>query len=134
MKIVLSFAELHAPLFLAGKNFGMKLDGHKHHGIVLTYDREFKELWVTWKDTSGKSHDAIIPLSNVASMTPFREAPETAKEKLAKATTAPKADQPFGYDPAKYKTTAQVSTPQSHVHAGPGHGDTGQDRAKKVVL
>lgn len=119
MKIDLDFAELHAPLFLAGTNLQMKLDPSKRRGLTLVYDRGEKELLVTW---AGRQ--AIVPLSNVASMTPSDEVTikMVTPEQLIKAS-------------AKAKPAAQVSTPQSHVHAGPGHGSTGQEPPKgKVVL
>ncbi len=64
MKIDLKFAELHNALFLAGKNFGLKLDPTKLTGLKLEYDRAEKELLVYWADEVG-----IIPSSNVACMT-----------------------------------------------------------------
>lgn len=124
MKIDLKFAELHAPLFLAGKNFGLKLEpgSHKHTGMVLVYDRAEKELLVTWM-----GEEAIVPVSNVATMT-VKERTAIRSEPLADM-----ARQPHSAN-ALSKATAQVHTPQSHVHAGPGHGDTGQEKRGKVVL
>lgn len=127
MKIELSFAELHAPLFLAGKNFGMKLDHKKHAGIKLLYNDDSKFLEVGWTNSAG-DHDAWVPLSNVASMTPDKRQPQVSAKPSA-IEQAAKA----GQMAAKAIISAQVSTPQSHVHAGPGHGDTGQEK-KKVVL
>lgn len=114
MKLELKFAELHSPLFLSGTNLQMKLDPSKRHGMSLTYDRTEKELLVEYKGEL-----AIIPTTNVVSMTPKGKEPEKKQE-----TKAP--------DPELARSTAQVSSPQSHVHAGPGHGQTGQTR--KVVL
>jgi hypothetical protein len=62
--IYLEFAELHTPLFLNGKNFGMKLIPGKTSGLTLAYNRAEKELLVSWMDKT-----AIIPSSNVVSMT-----------------------------------------------------------------
>lgn len=114
MKLDLEFAELHNPLFLAGTNLQMKLDPTKRSGLTLVYDRAEKELLVTY---NGKV--AIVPASNVSSMTPH--GPRTAG--VTKVAGLP----------AGLKATAQVSTPQSHVHAGPGHGTTGQDKGKVVL-
>lgn len=65
MLIQLDFAELHNPLFLNGTNLQMKLDPKNKQGLSLTYDRTEKELIVTY---NGKI--AIVPASNVSSMTP----------------------------------------------------------------
>lgn len=125
MKIPLAFAELHAPLFLAGKNFGMKLDDKKHKGIKLEFDKDEGLLIIGWSNQDGL-HEGWVPLANVASMTPAGAPKKTATEKLVAATTpAP--------DMARGKLSAQVETPQAHVHAGPGAGLTGQEK-KKVVL
>lgn len=121
MKIPLSFAELHGPLFLAGKNFGQKLDKYKHPGIVLEYDTDRHWLQVTWS-----KNEAWVPLSNVSSMTPVGEPVKTATQTLA-AAIAPTPEL------ARGKLSAQVETPQSHVHAGPGAGVTGQEK-RKVIL
>ncbi len=116
MKIDLKFAELHNPLFLGGKNLGLKLDHKKHPSISLVYDRAEKELLVTWNGETG-----IIPASNVSSMTPalINLSPPVVKTELPPRRLP---GEPF---------TAQVETPQSHVHAGPGHGSTGQEPPKK---
>lgn len=116
MKIELSFAELHNPLFLAGTNLQMKLIPEKRSGLKLFYDREEKELLVEWQGET-----AIVPSSNVSSMTarlgPVKEAkPVAPNPELARA-----------------RLSAQVSSPQSHVHAGPGHGETGQAKGKAIL-
>ena len=56
----LSKAFLHTPFFFVGKNFGMKLEAGQ--GIELAYDRDTKELAVTYK---GKT--AYLPASSVNS-------------------------------------------------------------------
>lgn len=63
--INLIYAELHSPLFLAGTNFGLKLNPAGRGGLILRYDRANGELLV---DYNGKL--AIVPTSNVASMSP----------------------------------------------------------------
>ena len=102
MLVPLKHAELHNPLFLSGTNLQMKLDPSKRDGLDLVYDREEKELLVTYKDDT-----AIIPSSNVASMIPGTVVKPKAITHHAVATIK-----------------AQVSTPQDHVFAGPGQGKT----------
>lgn len=117
MKIELSFAELHNPLFLAGTNLQMKLQPEKRTGLKLTYDRAEKELLVEWQGQT-----AIVPSSNISSMTP-------------KLILNPAKIEPQAPTPELARRSAQVSTPQSHVHAGPGHGDTGQEKPRaKAIL
>jgi hypothetical protein len=114
-KIDLKFAELHAPLFLAGTNLQLKLDPTRRTGLKLVYDRAEKELLVTWQNQL-----AIVPVGNVASMTPA-------------GVEVAKPEPMVVVEKARPRVTAQVSTPQSHVHAGPGHGDTGQGKGKVVL-
>ena len=61
MKI--KYAELQNPLFLAGTNFGLKLDVNRKQGLVMLYDRKEKELLVMYNNET-----AIVPTTNVASM------------------------------------------------------------------
>lgn len=110
MIIELEFAEVHSPLFIktgekTGKNLGQKLSGNHHKGLTLAYDREAGELLVTYE-----GREAIVPMQNVACMWPAAERPAAKPAEEAKAPGKP--------------IEAQVSTPQSHVHAGPGHGKT----------
>lgn len=106
--IDLKFAELHNALFLAGKNFGLKLDPGKLAGLELSYDRAEKELIVKWGSEIG-----IIPSSNIASMVPGL--PEVK---------APQHTHPI----VAGIQSAQVETPYGHVHAGPGMGKTGKSK------
>jgi hypothetical protein len=106
-RVELSYAELHSPLFLGGKNHNMKL-GDLHGKQKLVYDRAEKELLVSWD-----GHEAIVPLTNVACMWPRKEAKPIPIEKALPQQ-------------AHSRPTAQVETPQSHVFAGPGKGQTGQ--------
>lgn len=110
MKIDLEFAELHTPLFFLGKNFGLKLDPKKLAGLKLVFDEEKDKLHVHW---SGRH--SIIPIANVAAMTPFPE-PVPVKEEPKRA------------DPEmvrRGRPSAQVATPTGHVFAGEGAGQTG---------
>lgn len=122
MKIDIEFAELHSPLFIktsekGGKNLGMKLSDNHYKGLKLTYDREHQELLVQFGDRT-----AIVPKHNVASMWES-EAPatQTPREKVAVAVKAEQSAHKAGFSSV---IDSQVSTPHSHVHAGPGHGKT----------
>lgn len=116
-KIDLEFAELHAPLFFLGKNFGLKLDEKRFAGIKMTYDTDHQWLVVGWQDRV-----TYVPSTNVANMTPA----------VAKKVKAVKEEKPVEHpdivpavltsQPPQVKVTAQVEGPQSHVFAGPGHG------------
>lgn len=103
--IKIKWAELHTPLFLAGTNLQTKLDPHKRHGLEMVYNRSEKELLVTY-DNGEKKETAIIPTTNVATMIEGEVNHRHKVEPVAPIT----------------KITAQVETPQSHVHAGMGHG------------
>lgn len=106
------FAELHNPLFLGGKNHGTKLDSHRYPNLKMQYDQEEKELIVEWQ-----GHKGHVPSPNVAYYVPGK--PINRKvEQVASPMIAGIA-------------SAQVETPQSHVQAGFGHGQTGQKPIKK---
>lgn len=106
--INLKYIELHSPLFLAGTNLGQKLPRHRS-GITIKYDRPNQEVFITY---NGET--AIIPTTNVVAMIEGEIKDETS------VRTA--------HIPSAEKITAQVSTPQSHVFAGVGHGKTGKDK------
>ncbi len=99
----LEFCEVHAPLFLAGTNLGLKLDPAKRAGLELTYSREYEELEVKWNGKTG-----IVPVTNIAIMVPGK--PKAREELKSHAMVA------------NISRSAQVETPQGHVHAGPGKG------------
>ncbi len=94
-----SYAQLHHPLFLGGKNHGEKL--FNRAGLELEYNRTEKELKVTYNNKTQ-----YIPSTNVASYEPWVE------EKVEKAAA------PMG------KIKAQASDPTAHVFAGLGNGKT----------
>lgn len=104
------WAELHAPLFLAGSNLGMKL-GEKgtKAPTLMEYDEKKRHLYVTYN-----SKTARIPETSVLSMVEADE-PDTLS-KSHRDLAAVKLPSAQG---------AQVSTPQSHVFAGLGGGVTG---------
>lgn len=112
MKISLSFAHLHTPLFFARINWGEKLDvkNTAKGKLKLTYDRVEKELIV---ECDGRM--TIIPTSNVVSMDPI---PESLEAQVTHDMLTPVS--PFV--PPKGKRTAQASSPMDHVHQGPGNG------------
>lgn len=120
MKTKIDWCELHAPLFLSGANLGSKLDPTRRQGLVMEYCEVRQHLYVSY---NGKT--ARVPETSVLSMV---EAGETlAEKKLADENEA--CERRFLEASAK-KFEAQVSTPQSHVHAGPGAGTTGQEPPK----
>lgn len=105
-RIPLEFVELHNPMFFAGKNFAVKLDPSHIAGLELEYDRAEKELFVHWGGKVG-----IVPSSNISCMV------EGTPKVKAQVNTHPIV---AGIQ------SAQVETPMSHVHAGPGKGLTGK--------
>lgn len=105
MKIDLAFAELHNPLFFNAKNFGTKLDPARFGGITLIYDDDTQMLEMTWNKKV-----AWVPMSNIASMTP--------------GVYEPRKEVNIHHTQVAGMGHAQVSTPFSHVHAGPGKGKT----------
>jgi hypothetical protein len=107
--MLLKYVELHSPLFLAGTNLQMKLDIEKRRGLVMEYDRQEKELKVTWNGDT-----AYLPCTSVFSMVPV------TMTKVTNIDPTPDHEKRGPGRPAK----AQVSTPQDHVFAGPGFGKT----------
>lgn len=107
-QINIKFAELHNPLFLAGKNHGMKLDPSKVSDMRLVYDRAEKELLVHWNGEIG-----IVPSSNVSCMM---------------TGEVVKKEAPFTHPIVAGIASAQASTPYGHVFEGPGAGKTGKSK------
>lgn len=104
MRILVGMANLHSPHFhacgITGKNMGERLDASRDAQLTMVYDRETKELEVTWQ---GKT--AFVPESNVKAYYELED--KTGPKEVRKVVGAVKA---------------QVSTPQDHVFAGPGGG------------
>jgi hypothetical protein len=120
MKIELKFAELQTPLFLEGTNHQTKLP--KHTGTTLTWDVDRDKLFVTFK---GKT--AVVPMPNVASMTPANPAELWTKEEISQIMTKPVSQlQSIVSNPAptRGRPKAQVSTPMGNL-TEPGQGQTG---------
>lgn len=111
--IEVGFAELHDGIFVGGKNLTAKLDANLNKGLKMIYDKDEKELQVTWNKVT-----AYVPFTNIKSYIPG-----AAKDRKIKQAASPMV--------ATISHTAQVESPVSHVHAGFGHGKTGQEEPKK---
>ncbi len=105
-EVAVSFARLHEDLFFGSKSFGKRLDVGAHTGLKMTYDRDDNELTVRWNGAT-----AHIPSANIASYST-----DAAKDRGLTAVHHPMV--------AGAMASAQVETPMSHVHAGPGKGKT----------
>lgn len=120
MKTEIEWAELHAPLFLAGTNLGQKLDPKKRSGLKMMYDEDKRHLYVIYN-----AQMARVPETSVLSMVESKTV-QTLKEKIAEGEAA------LAHVPIHFRAdAAQVSTPMSHVFAGPGGGQTEQDPTKR---
>lgn len=110
MKLEVTFCELHTPLFMGGTNFGTKLDPTKRQGLVLTYDRDEKELIIEYKGIVS-----LVPSANAANMVladPSAIGITAAQPKKIKvATPVTQVTHPMKTGIA----SAQVSTPHDHV-------------------
>ncbi len=104
------FAMLHTPLFLGGKNLSEKLDKFHRKELEMVYDKKEMELVVTWNKKTAR-----IPSTNVAYYIPGEPVDR-------------KVDQITHPMVAGALVNAQVETPMSHVHAGPGKGKTGKSK------
>lgn len=105
-------AKLHTDIFVAGKNLKESLDKKEHrHNLHMEYCREHQELHVTY-NLNGVVETVIVPATNIVCMA----VGESEHEPV------PAVQQ------AAVKMTAQVSSPQGHVFAGPGAGKTGKDK------
>lgn len=96
------FAVLHEGFIFAGRNFDAKLDLHRYSDLKLQYDRDEKELLVSY---NGEVLN--MPHTNVKGY----------QIGEFKSRYAPQVSHP---QVANVAITAQVETPHSHVHAGPG--------------
>lgn len=109
MRTEIKWAELHAPLFLAGTNLQLKLDPTKRSGLKMEYDEEKKHLYVTYNNQTAR-----IPETSVLSMVEG----SGARPVVVAPVHAPVVE-------------AQVSSPTSHVFAGMGGGTTGQEEVRR---
>lgn len=122
-KIEVGFCELHDGIFVGGRNLTNKLDPGRYPELKLKYDRLDKELEVTWNGVTS-----YVPSTNIKNYIPGkprdRKIVQMGPPQVANVSaTAQVATPATGILP---KVTAQVETPMSHVHAGAGHGKTGQ--------
>jgi hypothetical protein len=116
MRTKIEWAELRAPLFLAGTNLSTKLDHKIKGGVLMEYDEDKRNLFVTFN-----GHVARIPEASILVMVEKATWTEEAKAtKAAEVATGKPLE-------------AQASTPTSHVHAGLGGGDTGQTKPKPLA-
>lgn len=101
------FAMLHSPVFLVGKSFSTQLDPLAHTGLRIEYDAEVDKLFIGYKgeEITMPSTSAVYWLDG-----------EPKKREIVEAKPYVKPVLP----------SAQVESPQSHVHAGPGAGKTGR--------
>lgn len=106
-KVDVTFCKLHDDLFFGGKSFGKRLEPSHQSGLKMVYDKEEKELIVSW---NGRT--ANIPSTNIVSYSI-----DKAEDRMLKQVATP---QVAGI------SSAQVHTPMSHVQAGPGYGKTGK--------
>lgn len=113
MNIDLKFAELQTPLFLAGTNFGVKLDTSKRTELKLVYDRTEKELMICYK-----GEISFQPTSNVANMVPVTST-EWIKKYWPNADLKKPTVAHAPTTPSKGRPKAQVATPTSHVFEAP---------------
>lgn len=118
MKIKLTVLDLHNPFFIGGKNFSSKsgstLDATAWP-LSMEYDREWQEVVVVYKGVVK-----VIPMSNVASMTPANpaELDIDTKDVVFDPVKVVPSFPPTG------KVKAQASGPTDHVFAGKGGGKT----------
>ncbi len=118
MKTEIEWAELHAPLFLAGTNLGQKLDPKKRTGLKMIYDEDKRHLYVIYN-----AQMARVPETSVLSM--------VERQVIATAKLVIESNDPVITPGTFNPHAAQVETPMSHVHAGPGAGQTGQEPPKR---
>lgn len=106
--IKISRAQFHNTIFVAKKNIKDKVT-FKLNEIEMFYDRQHKEMLVI-VDNQGLIETAIVPYTNINYMVAHVEVPKADKEE--NLLLSPQI--PF--------KSAQVDTPQSHVHKGAGYG------------
>jgi hypothetical protein len=62
-KVKLKFVQVHAPLFVAGKNFGEKIKAEQTKGVALMFDDAKGRLFVEYN-----GEIAVVPEPSVLSM------------------------------------------------------------------
>ncbi len=112
MRTPVKFLMLHSPVFISGthgnqgKSLGTQLNAAKVPGIKIEYSASEDKLYV-----SIGSDEITMPTTSAVYWI------SGAAEGIAQAVT------PIA---KPIIPSAQVETPQSHVHAGPGQGKTGR--------
>lgn len=111
--IKIEHAQLSQGLFLGNTNLTEKLDSKQRPALSMQLDDQTWMLHVCLKTPSGEHRSIVkdwmcvnLPTDNVV---PIESAHPVIQNKI----------------------DAQVSTPQSHVFAGEGKGDTGQGKKVK---
>jgi hypothetical protein len=108
MRTQIKHAHLHDSCFVGGTNLGDKLDPAKRTGMKMEYDEDRRCLYVTWNGETRRVMEPSI----------FTMAEGEVEKKSAQPAPTARAE-------------AQVTTPMSHVFAGPGAGDTGVGKRTK---
>lgn len=106
-RIPLKYIQTHNPLFLAGTNFGTKIDLNRRSDATLIYDREFGEVHLFFKGEM-----AIIPLSGISDMWP-----KTMQDFMIESVHVVEAPTIQEVPQLRKPVKAQVSTPTDHVFA-----------------
>lgn len=105
MHINIRFAQLHNPLFIAGKNFKERLDPNETKGLHISFDDEGKRLFVEWNGVVG-----VVPESNISNMIPSK--PEDFQYKLKTISSAKPLVRNVEMATARVvKMNAQISDP-----------------------
>lgn len=121
MRIELEFVELHAPLFLDGRNFGLKLyaDPKKNRvPIQMYYDTDGTGKWTKEESVIVEYGEAVAIIPTYASKTP--KTTKTVKLVPTVHEHASPTVKAQVSGPEKPVFTAQVSTPMDQVQGKPG--------------
>jgi aminoglycoside phosphotransferase (APT) family kinase protein len=115
--IDLKFLHVDHNMFLAGANLGDKLPNPRFSSAKMQFDPTTNLVYVTYNGETGffSHHHAWMMVEG------------SAKKVLQMHAKAQDAHDTTQRNPLN----AQVSTPQGHVHAGPGAGLTGQEEVKR---
>jgi hypothetical protein len=116
MRTSLTRVNLHTAIMVGGTNLQLRLCTKEKTGLVLAFDEEQRCLYVTYNRETMR-----VPEHNISGM---------IEGQAFKRGTAKVVETPAAPPPAK-PVEAQYSTPMAHVHAGPGHGQTGQEEVTK---
>lgn len=101
------FALLHDTIFVGGRNLSDRLDARHTAGLVMGYDEDKKNLYVTWNNETMR-----VPEPNIRG---FVEG--SAKDRKVVQMAHPMV---------AGVASAQVETPMGHVQKGPGFGKDGR--------